>query len=73
MKNTYRIYIKSAKHARTINTPMMGRVNYERVNAIGKEEFIRVLNELVKAGEEIREVRYGYGGTYICYWNYIVK
>lgn len=73
MKNTYRIYIKSSKHARTINTPMMGRVNYEVIPVQGKENFIAKLNELVKAGEIINEVRYGYGGSYVKYWEYITK
>ena len=73
MANTYRIYIKSDKHPRTINTPMMGRTNYECIKAVGKEEFIAKLNELVKAGETVREVRFGYSGTYVKYWNYIAK
>lgn len=73
MKNTYRIYIKSNKNARTINTPMMGRTNYEVITAVGKEEFINKLNQLVQAGKEIREVRYGYGGSYVKYWEYIKK
>lgn len=69
----YRIYIKSNKHARNINTPMMGRTNYEVITAEGKESFIAKLNELVQAGEEIREVRCGCGGSYVCYWEYITK
>ena len=73
MKNTYRIYIKSNKNARTINTPMMGRTNYTVVTATGKEEFVAKLNELVTQGETIREVRYGYGGSYVKYWEYINK
>ena len=73
MANTYRIYSKSNEHPHTINTPAMGRTNYTRIDAIGKEEFITKLNELVKAGEVIREVRYGWGGSYVKYWEYIVK
>ena len=73
MKNTYRIYIKSNKNARTINTPMMGRTNYEVITVEGKESFITKLNELVANGETIREVRYGYGGAYVKYWEYINK
>ena len=73
MANTYRIYIKSNENPRNINTPMMGRTNYTCINAIGKEEFIAKLNELVKAGEVIREVRYGWGGSYVKYWEYIAK
>lgn len=73
MKNTYRIYIKSNKHPRTINTPMMGRTNYEVIEAKGKDAFINKLNELIANGETIREVRYGWGGSYVCYWKYINK
>lgn len=71
MKNTYRIYIRSNKHPRTINTPMMGRTYYECIAVEGKENFISKLNELVSAGETIREVRYGWGGTYVKYWEHI--
>jgi hypothetical protein len=71
--NEYRIYIRSSKNPRTINTPMMGRTNYEVVTAYGKEEFIAKLNELVNNGETISEVRYGWGGSYVSYWNYIAK
>ena len=73
MKNTYRIYIKSNKHPRTINTPKMGRTQYDVIEAVGKEEFITKLNELVAQGETIQEVRYGWGGSYVKYWNYIKK
>lgn len=73
MKNTYRIYIKSNNNPRTINTPMMGRINYTRIDVIGKDAFIAKLNELVANGETINEVRYGFGGTYVKYWKYIVK
>jgi hypothetical protein len=52
---------------------MMGRTNYTCINVVGKEEFIAKLNELVKAGEVIREVRYGWGGSYVKYWEYIAK
>ena len=71
MKNTYRIYIKSTKNPRTINTPMMGRTNYEVISVEGKDAFITKLNELVQQGETINEVRYGWGGAYVKYWNYI--
>ena len=71
--NEYRIYIRSNKNPRTINTPMMGRTNYDVVTAYGKEEFIAKLNELVNNGETINEVRYGWGGSYVNYWNYIAK
>lgn len=73
MKNTYRIYIKSNNNPRTINTPMIGRTYFTIITAQGKEEFVAKLNELVANGETIREVRYGYGGTYVKYWEYINK
>ena len=70
---TYRIFIHSNEHPRTINTPMMGRTYYSVIDVDGKEAFIEKLNELVNAGETITEVRYGYSCTYIKYWNYINK
>lgn len=73
MKNTYRIYIKSNEHPRTINTPRNGRTYYTRIDVVGKEEFIKMLNNLVSNGETIYEVRYGYGGTYVKYWKYLTK
>ena len=73
MKNTYRIYIKSEKHPRTINAPRNGRTYYEVIAVEGKEAFIAKLNELVENGEVIREVRFGYGGSYVKYWEYLTK
>ena len=73
MANTYRIYIKSNEHPRTINTPMMGRTNYTVITVVGKEAFIEKLNELIANGATINEVRYGWGGAYIKYWEYINK
>lgn len=73
MKDTYRIYIKSAKNPRTINTPRNGRTYYEVIAVEGKDAFIAKLNELVANGEVIREVRFGYGGSYVKYWNYLTK
>ena len=73
MRNTYRIYIKSNNNPRTINTPMMGRINYTVIDVQGKDAFIAKLNELVAAGETINEVRYGWGGIYVKYWEYINK
>lgn len=69
----YRIYIKSEKNPRTINTPRNGRTYYEMITVEGKEAFIIKLNELIEKGEVIREVRFGYGGSYVRYWNYITK
>ena len=73
MKDTYRIYIKSAKNPRAINTPCNGRTYYEVIAVEGKDAFLAKLNELVANGEVIREVRYGYGGSYVKYWNYLAK
>ena len=73
MANTYRIYIKSNKNPRTINTPMMGRTYYEVITVEGKDAFVAKLNELVANCEIIREVRYGWGGSYVKYWEYINK
>lgn len=73
MANTYRIYIKSNNNPRTINTPMMGRTYYTCISVNGKDAFIAKLNELVASGERITEVRYGWGGTYVKYWEYINK
>ena len=73
MRNTYRIYIKSNNNPRTINTPMMGRTYYTVIDVQGKEAFITKLNELISAGECINEVRYGWGGIYVKYWEYINK
>ena len=71
--NTYRIFIRSNKNPRTINTPMMGRCYYDVIEAEGKDEFVKKLNELVKAGEVINEVVRGYWCHYVRYWNYITK
>lgn len=73
MNKQYRIYIKSAKNPRTINTPCNGRTCYEVVPVEGKEAFIVKLNELIEKGEVIREVRFGYGSSYVKYWEYIKK
>lgn len=73
MTNTYRIYIKSNNHPRTINTPCNGRTYYDVVEVIGKEPFIIKLNELVSNGATVQEVRYGWGGSYVPYWKYVEK
>lgn len=71
--NVYRIYIRSNENPRTINTPTMGRINYTVFDVEGKDAFIAKLNELVQQGKHINEVRYGWGGTYVKYWQYITK
>ena len=71
--NTYRIYIRSNEHPRTINTPMMGRTYFSIIEAEGTDDYITKLNELVARGENVLEVRKGFGGTYIKYWKHINK
>lgn len=63
-KNTYRIYIHSNEHPRTINTPMMGRCWYTCFEVEGRDAMMEKVTELVNAGERITEIRYGYGGAY---------
>ena len=73
MSNTYNIYIRSEGHPRTVNTPAMGRTCYEVIRIEGKEAFTAKLNELVTAGEQIAEVRHGWSGSYVRYWEYIIN
>ena len=62
MKN-YRIYIKSNKNPRTINTPMMGRTYYEVIEVQGNKEALESkVAELQNAGKTITEIRTGMGG-----------
>lgn len=70
MGNTYRIYIRSNEHPRTINTPQNGRTNYTLVCAVGKAEFIKTLNALLNKGAIITEVRYGWGGASVNWYQY---
>ena len=60
--NTYRIYIRSNKHPRTINTPARGRVNYEIIYVEGATAMYAKVAELRAAGEAIIEIRAGFGG-----------
>ena len=71
--NTYRIYIRSNEHPRTINTPMMGRTYFSIIEAEGTDDYITKLNELVARGEKVLEVRKGFGGAFIKYWEHINK
>ena len=56
MKN-YNIYVRSAEHARTINTPANGRTNYTCHTVKGWDALEAKVAELVKAGSYITEVR----------------
>ena len=71
--NEYRIYIRSNKNPRTLNTPNNGRAYFSVIVAHGKQEFSEKLNELIANGEKVLEVRKGYGGHYVKYWEYIRK
>ena len=53
---TYFIYIKSDKHARTMNTPKMGRTYYEKFVVEGKENMVAKVRELKAKGEVVTEV-----------------
>ena len=70
--HTYRIYIRSNEHPRTINTPMMGRTYYSVIEAEGTDDYITKLNELVARGEKVIEVRKGFGGARID-WTAFIK
>lgn len=63
--NAYRIYIRSNEHPRTINTPQNGRVLYTVIEVFGKEDYLHTLVDLVNKGEQITEVRFGWGGTMV--------
>jgi hypothetical protein len=67
--STYRIYIRSNEHPRTINTPMMGRTNYSVIEVEGREAAIEKIKELRAKGENVYEVRYGFGGHEFNHWN----
>ena len=43
---TYTIFVRSNEHARTINTPMMGRTNYTAIKAQGKVDLLAKVDEL---------------------------
>lgn len=66
---TYRIYIHSNEHPRTINTPMMGRTNYSVIEVEGREAAIEKIKELRAQGERVYEVRYGFGCHEFNHWN----
>lgn len=70
--NTYRIYIRSNEHPRTINTPMRGRTYYTLVECEGKEAFTSKLNELVNEGHTVLDVRKGFGGARVD-WTAFIK
>ena len=58
--DTYKIYIKSSKHPRTINTYKMARCYYDVFYVQGKENAIAKIKELYSNGEIITEVSKGF-------------
>lgn len=55
----YRIYIKSNKHPRTINTPANGRTYYDVIIVDTHEAMTEKLKELRAKGEIVTEIRKG--------------
>ena len=66
--STYRIYIRSNEHPRTINTWRCQRTNFSVIEAEGREAAIEKIKELRREGKEVYEVRYGFGGHYFNHW-----
>ena len=60
--NTYRIYIRSNEHPRTINTPMMGRTYYSIIEVKGvRADLVAKVEELRAKGEFITDIYVGCG------------
>ena len=57
----YRIYIKSNKNPRTINTPANGRTYYGLIIVDTREALTGKLKELRSNGEVITDIRTGLG------------
>ena len=60
----YLIFIKSHNHPRTINTPMMGRTNYDCIRVNGRANLEAEVSRLRADGQDITEVRTVLG-TYV--------
>lgn len=69
---TYRIYIRSEEHPRTINTPAMGRTYYTKIEVDTEEELVITLDQLIRKGEIIYEVRKGVLGFRVKWTEYVV-
>ena len=52
----YNIYLHSNEHARTINTPMNGRINWTKIVVHGKDALLSKVAELRRNGERITEI-----------------
>jgi hypothetical protein len=57
----FRIYIRSDRHARTINTPTNARTYYDVIIADTRKALLRKLKELRAMGKEIIEIRTALG------------
>ena len=55
-ETVYKIYYKSAKHPRTINTPTMGRTYYSTLTVKGNNLLTTIL-EFIKVGKVITDIR----------------
>ena len=53
---TYRIYIRSNEHPRTINTPKMARTYFTCFEVAGKENALAKAKELIATGEQVLEI-----------------
>lgn len=53
----YTIYIQSDEHPRTINTPMMARTYFSKIDAYGTEDLERKVSDLRAKGEKITDIR----------------
>ena len=69
----FKIFIKSNNHPRTINTPQMGRTNYDLVVVEGKEALIKKFNELKAQNINFYEIRSNTGSWYWVKNNLVVK
>ena len=58
---TYTIFVKSNKHPRTINTPMMARTNYDTVEVDSKEKVAHAVATLRARGEVVLCVKTNLG------------
>lgn len=54
---TYTIFVRSNEHARTINTPMMGRTNYTTIKVQGKTDLLAKVEELRANGVIVSDIR----------------
>lgn len=58
---TYRIYIRSNEHPRTINTPKMARTYFSCFEVEGKDNAIAKAKALTAMGEKVLEISTPFG------------